>query len=567
MVVSAGALDFANLKAKPICGVGGENESDGAIRFFPWEATGQSHPGIDAARGGAAMTTANPANGRREVRWNLVLQYSGVALMLLQGVLLVPLYLKFVGSAEFGFWLVASGVATWIAIVDPGVSTLMQQRISQALGGARPARAVRLARRGLRLSVALAVVVVVIGASGSGWLLRMIDPEAQMAKATGWWLLFLSVVGVALGLLASYATAVGVALRDARPHTLISVVSAVAGIAATVGLLWNGWGVLALPAGIVGRGVLQAVLSFRLVSIELGRLSAQQGDVVDDDHEAEKDGRSLAWLALDKLTGTLVVSADLFVIGRYFDGGMVTSYALTKRPVDLLLSLLQRPTVALSPTLSYLAGSEKPGRLGAVVEQASGRLFWLIGGAALGTFLLLQPLVSLWVGPAHYLGGHAAGILAWALAANAFSGLFANLYWATGATVNFCKINSVLSVLGVLGILSGLHFFGVTGLLIGALLPRLLLATWLFPKLALRALNVDSRLRRAIWWNLAAVGGACVMGFASALVVRGAVAAAVWLPGIAGLVAYAVALGLFSGRFRQDMRSLLNGQASAISPI
>ena len=80
----------------------------------------------------------SPANAktnmdRREVLWNLVLQYSTVALMLIQGVVLIPVYLRFLGSAEFGVWLVTSGVATWLSIVDPGLSTLIQQRISFAL--------------------------------------------------------------------------------------------------------------------------------------------------------------------------------------------------------------------------------------------------------------------------------------------------------------------------------------------------------------------------------------------------------------------------------------------------
>lgn len=508
------------------------------------------------------MMVAEHAVDRREVTWNLVLQYSTVALMLVQGVLLIPLYLKFIGSAEFGVWLVASGVATWIAIVDPGVATLMQQRIAQALGAARSAHAARLVRQGLRLSLALALAVVVIGAAGSGWLLHVIDPKAQMPEATGWWLLFLSVVGVALGLLASYATAVGVALRDARPHTMIAVVSALVGISATVVLLLAGRGVVALPAGAVVRGVLQAGLSYRLVRVELARLQAAGGEAQNDERDSPVELRLLAWSGLEKITGTLAMSVDLFLIGRVLDGGMVTSYALTKRPVDMLVSLFQRPAVAVSPTVSFLSGRGETGRLNEIVTQASRRLLWLLGGAAVGTLFLLQPLVSVWVGPTHYLGDHAAAILALMLVASVFSGLFANLYWASGATTNFCRVNSGLSVLTIAGMLVGLRFYSVTGLMVGALGPRLLLATWLFPWLALKALHMGREARRSIWREGATVGVALLFGGGVALGTQQVMSAPAGWSGLGGLIAYAAVLVFTSGALQREIQTLAGAGAA-----
>ena len=195
------------------------------------------------------MMTADQITDRREVIWNLVLQYSGIGFMVVQGIVLVPVYLRFVGSAEFGVWLVANSVATWIAIIDPGISALMQQRVSRALGSARPAHAARLAWRGLRLNAALAALMIVAGAGAASWLAGLIDPGVAVPVRTGGWLVFLSVAGVAAGLMANALTVLGVALRDARSHTIVALASAVAGLAATLGGLALGWGVLALAAG------------------------------------------------------------------------------------------------------------------------------------------------------------------------------------------------------------------------------------------------------------------------------------------------------------------------------
>lgn len=477
--------------------------------------------------------------------------------MLVQGVVLVPIYLRHVGSAEFGLWLIAGGVALWIGILDPGISALMQQRVSLALGSDRPGRAVGLARRGLRLNAVLAAVMIVAGAVTAGWIARLIDPGATVAARTGWWLVFLSVAGVAAGLMANAITCLGVALRAARTHTLVTIGSALAGLTATLGGLALGWGVLALPLGVVVRWVLQLLGATPFVLRDLATLPPSEREIPSVD-SLSLDRRVLAWAAWDKITGTVAMSADLLLIGRRFEAAAVTSYALTKRPVDLLLSLFQRPGVALAPTVGFLRGGARTGELAGLVAVAAMRLSWLLGAATLGTILWLEPLVGWWVGPAQFLGRDAAGILAIGLAVNVFSGLFAQLYFASGATIAYYQINGALSLLAIAGMVIGLHVSGLAGLMIGAVLPRALVALWLFPRLALERLCVAAPERRMIAGELAAAVTAAGTGLAAAWLVPGGMG----LRGLVGLFAYALVLGALSHRLRAMLRGFSGAGAT-----
>lgn len=472
--------------------------------------------------------------------------------MLVQGVVLVPVYLRQVGSAEFGLWLVAGSVAMWLAIIDPGISALMQQRVAQALGGQSPGHAVRLARRGLRLNAALAALMLVAGGATCGWLARVIDPGAVVAVGTGAWLVFLTIATVAAALVANGLTALGVGLRAARAHTLAAITSSVAGIGATLGGLALGWGVLALPGGGVVRGVVQALLAWPLVRRDLNRLATETGDGAPTG-SPDLDRRALGWAAFEKLTGALATSADVFLIGRALEPATVTAYALTKRPVDLLLSLFQRPAVALAPTVSFLSGGDRADETGKFVATAAIRLTWLLGGAVLGTVLGLELLVGLWFGPEQFFGGPAAGILAAGLAANVLSGLFANLYFASGATQSYYVLNGTLSLLSLPGMIAGLRLGGGVGLMIGALLPRVLVALWLFPRLALRALRIAAGERRAMAGELAFTSIAIAVAFAAAWLVPGGV----WARGVTGLGVYLLVLCGASRRLRETVARLL----------
>ncbi|MBL9188122.1 MAG: hypothetical protein JNK23_11620 [Opitutaceae bacterium] len=494
--------------------------------------------------------SAAPTTTRREVKWNLLLQYSGIGFMLVQGVVLVPVYLRYVGSAEFGLWLIAGGVATWVAVIDPGISALMQQRVSRALGSERRGQAVRLARRGLRINAVLTGVMIVVGASASGWLARSIDPRATVPEQTGWWLVFLSVAGVAANLMANALTSLGVALRAARAHTIVTLVSASAGIAATLVGLVLGGDVLALAVGVLVRGGLQALLAYPLVQVELRALGAADDDRAADETQ-QLDGRALAWAAFDKIVGTFALSADLFFLGRGFEVATVTSYALTKKPVDLLLGCFQRLVVALAPAMSFLSGGPKAGEASAFIVAMGARTLWLLGGAGLGTALLLESLVGWWVGPAQYAGGNVAGILAAGLGVSVGASFFGNLYFASGVTSQFYMLNGSISLLTIPAMLGGLHYHGIVGLLIGAFLPRVL-ALGLFAVLAIRVLSMATPEKRMMAGELAITLMATITG----LVVAAAVSGERWIGGLAGLVAYGVVIAAASGRFRGDLRKI-----------
>jgi O-antigen/teichoic acid export membrane protein len=522
------------------------------------EATGRSHAGASTTWRGRHIPnntlSATITTDRREVFWNLVLQYSSLGFMLVQGVVLVPVFLPRIGSAEFGVWLVASGVASWVAIIDPGITSLMQQRVSRALGAHVAGRAERLARRGLLLNAALTTIMLVAGAVTAGWLARVIDPGAKVAARTGWWLVFLSVAGVALALLANALTSLGVSLRAARVHTMVTLASAVLGLGVTLGGLALGWGVLALPIGLAARVAVQSVVAYALVWPKL-RETGPEPDVEAAETDSGYSAGLLGWSALEKLAGTLAMTADVFLIGRIFDSVTVTSYVLTRRPVDVLAVLLLRSSGALIPTLSYLAGKRADTELSALVVSSGARIAWLLGLAALGTVVFLGPIVALWVGPQHYLGDGIGAMLAATLMVQVFAGAFLNFMWAGVAPQDFLRLSTALNVLIVFGVLVGVAWGGVSGLLLGSLIPRVMIGLWLAPRLALAALRIAPAARAELWRETANALVALGAGLATFIGLQRFWPGPV-LNGLAALLAGGISLVALSGRLRGDLGRL-----------
>ena len=71
---------------------------------------------------------------RKKTQWHLFFQYSAIILGIVSGIILIPLYLKFIPLDLYGAWLATGNILAWITIIDPGLSSVMQQKIAVAFG-------------------------------------------------------------------------------------------------------------------------------------------------------------------------------------------------------------------------------------------------------------------------------------------------------------------------------------------------------------------------------------------------------------------------------------------------
>jgi len=51
---------------------------------------------------------------------------------IITGIFMVPLYLKFIDLNIYGYWIAISGIISFLSLVDPGIGTVVQQKISEA---------------------------------------------------------------------------------------------------------------------------------------------------------------------------------------------------------------------------------------------------------------------------------------------------------------------------------------------------------------------------------------------------------------------------------------------------
>lgn len=389
----------------------------------------------------------------------------------LQSILLLPLYLRFIGAETYGVWLATGEILLWIVAFDCGIPNLMIQRIGSAHAQGRTADIGRHFATCLLLLSAVAIVlsgilwaaaplVVQIFARGSVAGDALIGPLRLAALATGIVLLNYAFQGLAR------------ALQLTALPNLAAVVSTLVGFAATYGFLMSGYGLQAIAIGLLVRSAGTLLGGIIVLLLAGGFRSARQGFRPSRSVAAEYI-RETPLLLTSGLAYALMTNSQI-VIANFILGPMAAVLLSTARRLsDLIKSVLDMASYSTEGGLAHLFGSGDRGRAVRVLREIDER-FHLLAIAMLAGFVAVNgAFVPLWT-KGQFHPGYALTI--W-IAARAFTTTWGYMGIARLRASGAFRLASGI-LLGdcacrILAMVVGASYWGPLGLCVGAALPSL----------------------------------------------------------------------------------------------
>lgn len=360
------------------------------------------------------MTTAAVPLTRsrtRNVLWGAWLALALTGLQVVQGVLLMPLYLRHIPVERYGLWLATGNVIALVTIVDPSVGEIVRVKLAHALGAADTGAAEEAAGTALALSAVVSVVLLALGALVVAFVPALLGQGAagDLQRA-----LVACVVGTVL-VIASYVLSDMLeAAQFQRESALVTLAAVALGIGATfLGLTRWGWGLLALGIaplvrGAVSLAALAPLLARALRASGVRRLRlrrAQAADFV----------RTGILTTLSRIGYTAMQQSDALLVTVLVGPEATVVYALTARARDLLQTLPARTASATVPAIAHKLGSaagdprERAATSRAVLGVLAGSIAF--GGALMAAYAATNAaFMQLWVGRA-YSGGQPLTIL------------------------------------------------------------------------------------------------------------------------------------------------------------
>lgn len=411
------------------------------------------------------MKQVNNISRKAATFWNFLFLNVKFIVSLINGVLIIPLYLYYIDSGLYGSWLATGNVLVWISIVDPGVGGVLLQKIGFARGKNDNSEVGRAVVSGALISLVIFVFCVLIGYLVSFYVIEIarIKSVYQQSILEAF---RIAVWGTAFGLFSNTFTNVILAYQKTKLHGITTNIITVLGIILNIALLISGFGLKALAIASLFTGLLtflySIIVSFILIRENDVRLTFEATYL-------RSFSGIFAYTFFSRLFETISSNIDLILVSRYLGPNFVTALDLSRRPIRIMSGLANNVTISMLPTLSHLFGSNEMKKIGEVSLRVWSAVSWISTFIVGGFILFNQSLVTNWVGVDHWIGNGNNILLCFSYLLSSVGYNLSNITYSMGDIQNNSLLNIVRgSVYIILLYILGENY-GVTGVLVAFL--------------------------------------------------------------------------------------------------
>jgi O-antigen/teichoic acid export membrane protein len=296
---------------------------------------------------------SNPASRTHRFLGGLVMTYGYQGLLVLAGFWLMPFYLGHIGQHDYGLWLVATQLLTYLTLTDFGVVALLPLETAYATGRAGGSaqaedlpeivgRSARIVLFQLPIVVLLAVVMWLLIPANWG------DLRGPLAVA-----LLAFVVGFPLRILPALLQGLQDLAFANGLQTIVWMLSTVA----TALMILAGWRLYALALGwLVTQVAMTPLYLYRLKTRFPGVMPHRLPPIVWSAVRTQL-GKGF-WVSVAQVAQLLTTNTDLLIIGRLLSPAAVVPYSFTGKLPGVLGNQASMLMHTAAPALCELKTGE-----------------------------------------------------------------------------------------------------------------------------------------------------------------------------------------------------------------
>lgn len=438
----------------------------------------------NASESSVTRPSGGPGDGGRSSHarltlLNIAFQYAQTCLLIVNGVVLTPLYLACIPERTFGAWLATGNIVAWLTLIDPGLNQVVQQRVAAAHAREDRAALGRLRTQSYILSAGLGLSLMTLGLMMTPFVRGFVDRLQCEAPAEVMRAFHVATVAGGCMICCYGATVINIGMQCPAASGMIYLASQLANIALVVGLLVSGAGVVSLPTGVLGQAIVlgagNALFTSRQFAVQAIPVSFSWTGV--RGLFADSTGT-----ALSRLASVLSSNIDMALTACFLGPEQAVALSMTQKGPGIARTFVERPSHAAVPSLAAIHAGRNPAAVAASGLRLFVAVIWVTIPAAAATIVFNRPFVSLWVGAERFAGNQANLLIAAALVAGCVEVTLSNMAMAIGLFRANGRIMLIRSVLSATLATVGTWGFGMAGLLAAPLIAGATTTLWLLPR-------------------------------------------------------------------------------------
>lgn len=413
-------------------------------------------------------------------KWNLFFSYTQIALGIIKGLIIVPFYLKFIGTEMYGLWLATGNILVWLTLIDSGISDVLQQRTAIYFGKKDNILLSKTITSGIILSFLVCLLAYLLSLVFMYFLPMMLGTNLTQENAVLFTAFHLAAIGTSLQLFSFGFAAINLGLLKAIGPGIINIISNLIAIGINIFLLFSGYGILAIAWMQIIMGVLLSAGN----GLYLFKISRKENIKVNYDFAYIKSfSKIFTYTFIANFVSRLAQNIDLIFVARFLSPSDVTMLGLTRRPMQTVQGFVNKPSVAFKPALTHLWGEGSFEKVKSYLHRLSNLLLIIIFFVGGGFVLFNKSFIILWVGEENFIGNSlniilVAGWVLFSITYNASIFLF-----SIGQIKKYSIGNTIQSTIFILLLFVIGNLFGLLGIVIAMGASLLVSTAWYFPYL------------------------------------------------------------------------------------
>lgn len=392
---------------------------------------------------------------------NLIVNYSNTFFLILNGLVLVPIYFKYFSLSVYGSYLAVANIAGILGLLEFGLSLVFTQKLAVLYRNQNFVQFSKLLCTGLITSFLLISVLLIltflIAPYVSIWVKAAPEDYLDIKYA-----FIINSIGIAFNIYSNTITSIFQAWAKVQISGIVNVISAFIGILGTIAGLYFGLGVISISVGILCKSLccVLGLLPFLIINYRRDRypnFKFEKGLVI----SLLKDSLPVFGNTVSK---SLIDNGQLLIITSFINPTATAIYSLSSKVFQVCSNLLAPIGSSIFSSLAQLVGENNNQNLKSNILKLFS-IFTLFSILILVVcFSLNESFIKIWVG-ADKFGGN---LLNFILCLNLFIssrfsyinfnlfalGIFGKtvMYDQIGAVIRLVLILILISVLGVISI-------------------------------------------------------------------------------------------------------------------
>ena len=375
--------------------------------------------------------------------FNYIFNSINAIVMIVNGIIMVPLYFKFMPVSTYGAWLATGNVVAMLGLIESGFASVITQKMSVAIAEKNENKFFQLAGANIYTALLMAIIFFLVGLSISPFIASWVNAEESIQHSIT--IAFIISLGsAAISLIVSLFGAFPQVWQETKAVGIITTVVNIVGVISLIIYLFKGFGVVSLAMAYLTRALLNLIGQGSWILMKWKKLKLPKpifNLIVTKD--LFKD---CFYPFLSRTSGVIMGNSQSFIIAMFISPTLAAVYDITSKIAFVACNFVGMVNGSFFGLFSLTFASKNKKEINNLIKSVSTFFITALFSALLYSLVFTKSIVYFWVGLDKYGGDLLLTFIVIALLVTQLKQYFNNLLY-TGGLINKSAKLDVISMI------------------------------------------------------------------------------------------------------------------------